>query len=141
MILIGLAGPPGAGRSTVAMRLSHGHSFQRLLFRGPNLEREETWQQQYGERFEFHRARKTPGVVLNVQSNAEAEFIRNQGGQIWLLQRRGYLTRAGDSYIGIVPQAPDRGLLNDGPIAALYNRVDRLLDDLVDEQLVRKQAG
>lgn len=141
MILIGLAGPTGAGRTTVARRLSHGHSFQRLLFRGPDLERDETWQQQYRERFEFHRERGTPGVVLNVQSDAEAQLIRDQGGQVWLLQRPGYLTRAGDRYIGIVPQAPDRGLLNDGPVAALYNRVDKLLDDLMDEQFAGKQAG
>ncbi len=116
MILIGLVGPPGVGKKTVGEYLHQLHDFIRAHNTVPSA---------------FVRANiGMDMVVIDIVSNGEADAIRNAGGQIWLLQRPGYLTRGGDAYRGITPAADDRGLLNDGPLAALYARVDELLEDL-----------
>ena len=83
---------------------------------------------------EAHRRGGVPGVVVSdVRFENEAQFIRCQGGQVWHIQRPGIAgVRAHASERGIVPEGADRGLLNDGPLAALCNRVDRLIDDLED---------
>lgn len=128
MILIGLAGPPGAGKNTVAAYLGR-HGFIRWSF-GASI-----------ERHKYLRANGSIGAVAELDSDENAGLIREQGGQAWLIQRPSYLTHAGDAYRGITPQSADRDLLNDGPIAALYNRVDKLLDELADEQIAEKQAA
>lgn len=117
MIIIGLAGPPCAGKATVARYLIDRHHFGRAY---------------PGTLAALCLAFNARAVFQNVLYDDTAELIR-ANGQIWLIQRPGYLTRAGDAYKGITPAAADRGLLNDGPIQALYNRVDRLLDDLQDQ--------
>lgn len=119
MILLGLAGPPGAGKRTVAEYLRDRRGFMRV----------------FGTAIGAMRAFcSMPGVVvLDVTRDYEAEYIRHRGGQIWLIQRPGCLTRAGAAYFSIMPHGSDRGLLNDGPLAALYNRVDKLLDDLAEQ--------
>lgn len=119
MMLIGLAGPPGTGKRTVADYLRDRRGFARVFGTAAGALRA------------FH---STPGiVVVDVTRDNEAEYIRHRG-QMWLIQRPGHLMRAGDTYYaGIVPHSTDRGLLNDGPLDALYNRVDKLLDDLADQ--------
>jgi hypothetical protein len=83
---------------------------------------------------ERHRRAGAPGVVItDVRFGNEANFVRGQGGQVWHIQRPGTpAVRAHSSEIGVAVLGCDRGLLNDGPIAALCNRVDRLIDDLTD---------
>jgi hypothetical protein len=119
MILVGLAGPSGVGKATVAAYLFRRHNFVRYLQNVPAT----FVRDRVGDRI----------VVVDLRFDPEADYLRNGGGQVWLLQRPGYLTRAGDAYRGITPKAADRGLLNDGPIEALYNRVDKLLDDLAEQ--------
>jgi hypothetical protein len=119
MMLIGLAGPPGAGKRTIGVHLMLHYGFVRTFRRVPSA---------------FFRERNASSiVVLDLVEDCEADYLRNAGGQVWLVQRPGYLTRAGDAYHGIMVHSSDRGLLNDGPVAALYNRVDKLLDDLQDQ--------
>lgn len=131
MILIALSGPPGAGKRTVADYLCHTYQFERV-FAAENI----------GAALRWAAATCSPGVVFDdLRLNAEAEAVRAQGGQVWHLQRPGYLTRAGDPATELLPAGPDRGLVNAGPIAALHNRVDRLIEDLVDRQLARRHAG
>lgn len=114
VILIGLAGPYGVGKRTIAMYLHAQYGFDRVLF-----------YQNIG-----HALRKSnaPGIAFDdVFFDYEATAIRAAGGQIWLVQRPNYLTRAGDPWQGITTADPDRGIVNDGSIEALYRRADTLL--------------
>lgn len=120
MNLIGLAGPPGVGKNTIGDYLRERRGYIRAWRTVPSA----------NVRGQLDR----PIVVIDLLHNFEAYALRAAGGQIWLVQRPGYLVRAGALYQGITPDAADRGLLNDGPIAALYNRVEKLLIDLQDAQ-------
>jgi hypothetical protein len=114
VILIGLAGPLYAGKRSVALYLRARHAFERVYF----------FQNLCGRL----RTSNAPGIVFDdMRFDYEAIAIRAAGGQIWLLQRPGYLTRTGDPVIGITPRDTDRGIVNDGTLEALCARVDALL--------------
>ena len=119
MMLIGLAGPVGVGKKTAAAYLHGQYGFERVCF------------------FETiaHVLRTTRAWIVfdNLRVDYEAESIRSAGGQVWHIQRPFYLARQSDTYKGIEPKGPDRGLLNDGPVHAFYNRIDRLIEDLLDK--------
>lgn len=113
MIVIGLAGPRCAGKATVARYLIDRHHFGRAY---------------PGTLASICLAFNARAVFANVVDDDAAELIR-ANGQIWLIQRPGYLSRAGDGYCGIAQAPADRGLLNDGSIEALFDRVDRLIGE------------
>lgn len=117
MILIGLAGPRCAGKKTIAKYLAARHAFERVYFH-----------QNIGHAL---RTSAAAGVVYDdVCFDYEAISLRAAGGRIWLVQRPGFLSRPGDPVIGVSTREPDRGVVNDGTLDALYARVDLLLGAL-----------
>ena len=115
MKLIGLAGPPGSGKRTVADILCDAHDFYLLP---------------YLSNIPHAQASRDSFVFIPVQDDDQARTIRAAGGQIWLIQRPGYLTRTGAPYKGISVGGVDRGIYNDGSLAALHLRVIALLGDM-----------
>jgi hypothetical protein len=81
---------------------------------------------------ERRRATNCRGVVISdVRYDNEADYVRNAGGQIWLIVRTWkLLVREHSSERGIATHGPDRGLLNDGTIEDLRARVDLLIEQL-----------
>ena len=116
LTLLGLAGPPGAGKNTIGHYLFTRHDFARCWRRVPSVSVRE------------HIRR--PIVVIDITDEAEAAYLRNTGGQIWLIQRPGALTVTGSAYKGIMPHRTDRGILNDGTLGELRAYIDMLLAEL-----------
>lgn len=118
MMLIGLAGPPGAGKRTVADYLHARHTFVRLALDIPIGGPDDIRLLQHAYNVD---------AVVQIHSDAEADYIRGAGGEVWLIQRPGHLTRDGDAYRGILPRAEDLGILNDGTLDDLQEFVDALI--------------
>ena len=72
-------------------------------------------------------------VVSDVRFDNEAEFIVQQGGTLWTIQRPQKPTLASDRHAsesGISTNWPARGLVNGGSFQDLYARVDQLMEEM-----------
>jgi len=69
-------------------------------------------------------------IVSDVRFENEAAWIRENGGEVWHIERPTLgegVVRAHASEAGIEPKVGDRHFLNDGTLAGLYLQVDSVL--------------
>jgi len=116
----------GVGRSPREMVQTLGTEW------GRNMMRQDFWLLLALPEIEALRRSGVPGVVASdVRFENEAEFLRAQGGQIWHIWRLGVKpVREHVSEAGLIPADADRGIVNDGTIEAMFQRVDKLVEVL-----------
>jgi hypothetical protein len=101
---------------------------------GRDMVHRDVWVRIAAAKLERHRATNCAGVVLSdVRHDNEADFVRDSGGQIWIIVRptkKPDYVRPHSSEAGITQHGRDRGLLNDGTLEQLEARVDLLVQQL-----------
>ena len=183
MILIGLTGRAGAGKSTVAQYLVEQHGFDELTFAQPLKEGLAIMLRELGVSLEDFEdpARKlrdipevgvtprhlittlgtewgrdmvsegvwvrvlakrlanlwySPAVVISdVRFTNEAQWIRELGGQIWLVARPAASRAAPEhaSEAGIDLSLVTCSIMNDDDVPAIHARVDHLINIVVPQ--------